>query len=181
MSSVILQIQPEYGYVLLVFILSIIQLYWMMVNVIRARNKYDVKVCQIHSQNKTQSVNVNVKPKLTLPVSHSPPAFILRRVTCSTVSKEFIKIRWKIIPVSGSHFPWRTETPLILYRCHLSASHLSVSAGAGLVIILGRVFYALGYYTGDPSKRRRGGFMILGKLVLFGCVISTALSLLGYI
>ncbi|KAF6033834.1 hypothetical protein EB796_007860 [Bugula neritina] len=59
--------------------------------------------------------------------------------------------------------------------------HPSVSAGAGLVIILGRVFYALGYYTGDPSKRRRGGFMILGKLVLFGCVISTALSLLGYI
>ncbi|KAF6030851.1 hypothetical protein EB796_010838 [Bugula neritina] len=52
--------------------------------------------------------------------------------------------------------------------------HPSVSAGAGLVIILGRVFYALGYYTGDQSKKRRGGFMILGKLVLFGCVISTA-------
>jgi len=44
----------------LVFILSIIQLYWMMVNVIRARNKYDVKVCQIHSQNKTQSNSMSM-------------------------------------------------------------------------------------------------------------------------
>ncbi|KAF6030862.1 hypothetical protein EB796_010825 [Bugula neritina] len=35
--------------------------------------------------------------------------------------------------------------------------------------------------TRDPSKRRRGGFMILGKLVLFGCVISTTLSHLDYI
>lgn len=46
--AVTLKLQPEYGYVMLVFVLSIFQLTWMAFKVGAARKKYDVKVCFIY-------------------------------------------------------------------------------------------------------------------------------------
>merc|ERR1711860_2635 len=54
-----------------------------------------------------------------------------------------------------------------------------LSAAAGMVWIVGRVFYALGYYSGDPKKRMRGAFGYLGLLALLIFSIITALKLLG--
>lgn len=39
-----LELQAEFGYVMLVFVLSIVQLMWMALNVGRARKKYEVLV-----------------------------------------------------------------------------------------------------------------------------------------
>jgi len=43
-----------------------------------------------------------------------------------------------------------------------------LSAGAGVVYLVGRVVAAKGYYTGDPDKRKYGSFGMLGMLVLLG-------------
>ncbi|XP_063403623.1 glutathione S-transferase 3, mitochondrial-like isoform X2 [Mytilus trossulus] len=56
-----------------------------------------------------------------------------------------------------------------------------LSAAAGMVWIVGRVFYALGYYSGDPKKRMRGVFAYIGLLTLLVCSIITALKMLGYV
>jgi len=42
------------------------------------------------------------------------------------------------------------------------------AAGAGAVYLLGRIVFAKGYYTGDPEKRRQGGFGMIGLLALLG-------------
>ncbi|KAI8366378.1 hypothetical protein EDC96DRAFT_508789 [Choanephora cucurbitarum] len=51
----------------------------------------------------------------------------------------------------------------------------SVSAG---VFLLGRMVYASGYSTGDPSKRNRGAFSYLGLIGLLGTSSATIYSLL---
>ncbi|EDO44678.1 predicted protein [Nematostella vectensis] len=59
--------------------------------------------------------------------------------------------------------------------------HPIVCSLAGLVWILGRIVYAHGYYTGDPSKRSRGGFAYLGLFTLLGVTGKMALRLLGVV
>jgi len=59
--------------------------------------------------------------------------------------------------------------------------HPLISTGAGVIWIIGRLLYAQGYQTGDPSKRQRGAIGYLGLLTLLGATISTALSLLGHL
>ncbi|XP_045171400.2 microsomal glutathione S-transferase 3-like isoform X2 [Mercenaria mercenaria] len=54
------------------------------------------------------------------------------------------------------------------------------SAVAGLAYLLGRIIYAKGYYTGDPEKRRWGGFGHISELVLLGGVVSLAFHQLGW-
>jgi len=58
--------------------------------------------------------------------------------------------------------------------------HPKVATGAGIVYLAGRVVFALGYYTGDPAKRRRGAFGMLGLLVLLGATGCFAAHQLGW-
>jgi glutathione S-transferase len=58
--------------------------------------------------------------------------------------------------------------------------HPRIATGAGLTWILGRILFAFGYYTGDPSKRHRGSILIFpSMLVLLGTAVSTAFSVLN--
>ncbi|XP_021369438.1 microsomal glutathione S-transferase 3-like isoform X2 [Mizuhopecten yessoensis] len=54
-----------------------------------------------------------------------------------------------------------------------------LGAVCGLIWIAGRVAYALGYYTGDPEKRKWGAFGYIGLLTLLVCAVMFGLSLLG--
>nr|QGA31155.1 microsomal glutathione transferase 2 [Pardosa pseudoannulata] len=60
-------------------------------------------------------------------------------------------------------------------------SYPKLSAGAGIVYLLGRIVYALGYSSGDPQKRLRGMFMHLGSLTLLYTSAHFATKLLGWI
>ena len=42
--AAIVELQPEFGYCMLVFVLSIVQLIWMSIKVVMARKKFDVQV-----------------------------------------------------------------------------------------------------------------------------------------
>jgi len=59
--------------------------------------------------------------------------------------------------------------------------HPTLSAGGGLLWIVSRVFYAHGYYTGDPANRSRGAFGYIGLIILLGTTASFALHLLRWI
>ncbi|CAG7700458.1 unnamed protein product, partial [Allacma fusca] len=48
----------------------------------------------------------------------------------------------------------------------------------GLIWIVGRVVYALGYQTGDPKKRIRGAFAYPALLALLFITIKLSLRLL---
>jgi len=52
------------------------------------------------------------------------------------------------------------------------------SAVAGLVYLLGRVVYAIGYMSGDPKKRLWGSFQYIGILALIALAIASAVELL---
>ncbi|XP_041348293.1 microsomal glutathione S-transferase 3-like [Gigantopelta aegis] len=56
-----------------------------------------------------------------------------------------------------------------------------ITAATGVVYLIARIAYASGYYTGDPSKRRRGAFGHFAELVLLGNVISFACHQLKWI
>lgn len=56
-----------------------------------------------------------------------------------------------------------------------------ISAVAGLVYYLGRIAYAKGYYTGDPTKRKYGAFSYIGLLTLLGNTVSFAAHQLKWV
>lgn len=58
--------------------------------------------------------------------------------------------------------------------------HPVVTSVAGLVWVVSRLFYAHGYYTGDPKQRMRGSFGYLGFFTLLGCTVKLGVRLLGY-
>lgn len=51
-------------------------------------------------------------------------------------------------------------------------------SAAGLIWIAGRIFYAKGYYTGDPEKRNQGAFSYIGLIILLGSTICFAWHLI---
>ncbi|KAJ4960723.1 hypothetical protein NE237_020633 [Protea cynaroides] len=53
-----------------------------------------------------------------------------------------------------------------------------ISAGLGLVYIVGRYFYFSGYASGDPKNRKRGEFNGFALLGLVGCTITLGINLL---
>lgn len=57
-----------------------------------------------------------------------------------------------------------------------SLSEPTAAAGLGMTYIAGRVMYTLGYSTGEPKKRNRGAFGMVGILGLFGLSIFTCLK-----
>jgi glutathione S-transferase len=50
------------------------------------------------------------------------------------------------------------------------------ASACGIVAILGRIVYTLGYSSGDPKKRLRGSFEYLGRIPLLGMARAVALS-----
>lgn len=56
-----------------------------------------------------------------------------------------------------------------------------ITAGAGALFLLSRIAYALGYYTGDPEKRRWGAFGYIGYFCLLGNTISFAAHQLKWV
>lgn len=52
--------------------------------------------------------------------------------------------------------------------------HPRVAVGAGIIYTVGRIVYARGYHTGDPAKRRHGGFGMAGLVVLLGTTMCFA-------
>jgi len=69
--------------------------------------------------------------------------------------------------------------PVFLYMLFLGGlKHPRISAGAGVVFLLGRIQFARGYYTGDPDRRFSGAFGAFGMFTLMGCVTSLAVGLL---
>ncbi|EDV24809.1 Microsomal glutathione S-transferase 3 [Trichoplax sp. H2] len=58
--------------------------------------------------------------------------------------------------------------------------HPRISAACGALWVVSRLFYAHGYYTGDPAKRMRGAWGGLGLLGCLGCTFSLGLHMLGY-
>mmetsp|Transcript_31304 Transcript_31304/g.43394 ORF Transcript_31304/g.43394 Transcript_31304/m.43394 type:complete len:184 (+) Transcript_31304:45-596(+) len=56
-----------------------------------------------------------------------------------------------------------------------------ISSASGAVWIVGRIFYSLGYYTGDPQKRFNGIWNNFGLLTLWVCTILFAFKQLDVI
>ncbi|GBN06489.1 Microsomal glutathione S-transferase 3 [Araneus ventricosus] len=59
-------------------------------------------------------------------------------------------------------------------------SHPKLSTFGGILYLLGRIVYALGYSTGDPQKRMRGMFTHFGNLSLLYASAHFATNLLGW-
>jgi glutathione S-transferase len=51
-----------------------------------------------------------------------------------------------------------------------------ISAVGGVIWLAGRVAYALGYSTGDPSLRGRGAFQYIGLVTLLGTAVTTGVQ-----
>jgi glutathione S-transferase len=65
--------------------------------------------------------------------------------------------------------------PQFLFLLFIGGLQLpKLTAGAGVVYLIGRVVFAKGYYTGDPAKRNYGAFGMLGMLVMLGSTLCFA-------
>lgn len=68
-------------------------------------------------------------------------------------------------------------TPTFLTLLFLaSLSFPTFAAMAGSIYSASRIFYFLGYRTGDPKKRARGNFGYLGLISLLGLAIGTCVK-----
>ncbi|KAF7690150.1 microsomal glutathione S-transferase 3a [Silurus meridionalis] len=57
--------------------------------------------------------------------------------------------------------------------------HPRLASVLGVIWIAGRAVYARGYSSGEPKKRKRGGFGFLGLLGLFLCTVDSARTMVG--
>lgn len=55
-----------------------------------------------------------------------------------------------------------------------------VSAAGGVIWCVGRIVYALGYYSGDPKKRINGSFAYIGLCAMLYCTVRLATGMLGW-
>eukprot|EP01135_Chromosphaera_perkinsii_P007752 Nk52_evm41s967 gene=Nk52_evmTU41s967 len=56
--------------------------------------------------------------------------------------------------------------------------HPVYAAVFGLIYVISRIVYALGYYTGDPKNRVKGAFGYIALLGLLFCTLNVSYSLL---
>jgi len=138
---VAIEVQPEFGYVILVAVASIIMLMWKGIRVGQARKKFDVPYPQMYSD--------------------KDPVF-----NC----------------IQRAHQNTLENYPQFLVLLFVAGLECPVYAAiAGLVWILARIAYALGYYTGDPKNRMRGAFGYLGLLFLLVTSIYSAIKMVGLV
>jgi len=92
-------------------------------------------------------------------------------IISSTAINVRIKIRWKLCPISTRHY--------LLLACDTRLEGASI---AGLMFCAGRIFYAIGYYSGDPEKRVPGALIsqALGLIPLLFMSVSFGAGLLGW-
>ncbi|XP_064648894.1 glutathione S-transferase 3, mitochondrial-like isoform X3 [Lineus longissimus] len=80
--------------------------------------------------------------------------------------------------VQRAHQNYLENQPQFLMILFLGGlQYPKISAAAGMIYLAGRVAYAIGYSSGDPSKRRRGAFGYIGILTLLGNTVSLAYHL----
>jgi len=83
--------------------------------------------------------------------------------------------------VQRAHQNWLENYPQFLTVLFIGGlQHPKTTAAAGLIYLLGRVFYSKGYSTGDPKKRYQGMFGYAGSLVMLGTTLSAALHQLNW-
>ncbi|XP_061440603.1 glutathione S-transferase 3, mitochondrial [Rhineura floridana] len=71
--------------------------------------------------------------------------------------------------------------PFLFFLGVGGAFYPRVTTGLGIAWIIGRMFYAYGYYTGDPKKRNRGAIGSVALLGLAGTTIYSAFQHLGWV
>ncbi|XP_064648872.1 glutathione S-transferase 3, mitochondrial-like isoform X1 [Lineus longissimus] len=80
--------------------------------------------------------------------------------------------------VQRAHQNYLENQPQFLMILFLGGlQYPKISAAAGMIYLAGRVAYAIGYSSGDPKKRMRGGFGYIGMFALLGASISFAYHL----
>jgi glutathione S-transferase len=83
--------------------------------------------------------------------------------------------------VQRAHQNWLEMYPQFLTVLFVGGLQLpKTTAAAGLVYLFGRIVYAQGYYSGDPEKRKRGFFGMLGLLTMLGTTVCTAFHQLNW-
>jgi len=84
--------------------------------------------------------------------------------------------------IQRAHQNWLEMYPQFLTLLFIGGlQHPKTTAAAGVVYLLGRIVYAHGYYTGDPKKRTRGFFGMLGLVTMLGTTVCTAFHQLKWI
>ncbi|XP_050696728.1 microsomal glutathione S-transferase 3-like isoform X3 [Eriocheir sinensis] len=137
---VTIELQPEYGYCVLVAIGSSIMLVWKGIQVGKKRKELKIHYPTMYSQDNDL---FNCYQRAHQNTLENYPTFL------------------SLLLLGGLEHP-------------------IVSAIGGTVWCLGRIAYALGYYTGDPRKRIRGSFGYLGLFAMLYCTGRFATRLLGW-
>lgn len=128
----------EYGYVLALVVAFYVENYVLQVSVVKQRQKTGILAPSLYPRDS------EIK---ALKLSDEA----VTRYSCTQRAHqnylEFVPIFVPLMLIAGLHNPMHT-------------------AYAGLVALLGRVITGVGYNTGDPKKRYRGGFFHLGEFYI---------------
>ncbi|XP_037684863.1 microsomal glutathione S-transferase 3-like [Choloepus didactylus] len=71
--------------------------------------------------------------------------------------------------------------PFLFFLAVGGVYHPHIASGLGLAWIVGRVLYAYGYYTGEPSKRNRGALRSIALIGLLGSTVWSAFQHLSWV